>query len=225
MRHGLAVLLLFVSFQAAAQETAATLPPAAEAQWSLLKTGNGLYVNQTLTYDKLPAQRDRWKNDQAPKVTILSCADSRVPPELMFYRSVGDLFVVRVAGNVADPFTIASIEYALLQDKPSLWTELIVVIGHEDCGAVKAALQQTNPGIPTLLDLVTEIRESFTSIPVTTWDPNSKPLVRRATDANARHAANALVARSATIREAVRSGRIGIISAYYDFSGHVTRLP
>jgi hypothetical protein len=53
----------------------------------------------------------------------------------------------------------------------------------------------------------------------------SKPLVRRATDANTRHAANALVARSATIREAVRSGRIAIISAYYDFSGHVTRLP
>ena len=108
----------------------------AEAALEKLKEGNQRYVkNEPVTYQDLSA-RDDFKNGQKPYAAILSCADSRVSPEIMFNVGMDEVFVIRVAGNIADTTSIASIEYAVAE----LNTNLIVVMGHESCGAVGAAL-------------------------------------------------------------------------------------
>ena len=95
------------------------------------KSGNFKHPNQQ------PKCRELWQKEQKPWCIVLSCADSRVTPELVFDTGIGELFVIRVAGNIANASTIASIEYAVA----NLDVELIVVLGHEDCGAIKAALE------------------------------------------------------------------------------------
>jgi carbonic anhydrase len=165
----------------------------------------------------LGAQRDANVSGQNPPVTIFSCADSRVPPELIFGRGIGDLFVVRAAGNVAGPFDIASIEYAIAKG----WTRLIVVMGHEACGAVEAALDPEDPGTPSLVALVQRIRESFVGWP--TWTGPDR--TERAIKANARSSAAYLLAHSAVIRKAVLDHKVGLVVAYYNLkSGRVEEV-
>ena len=106
---------------------------------SLLKEGNKRFVENSLTNHKdcLVTARERNALKQKPFAVILSCADSRVVPELAFDVGIGELFVIRVAGNVANKHTIASIEYAVA----ILDVNIIVVMGHESCGAITAAMQ------------------------------------------------------------------------------------
>jgi len=195
-----------------------------EVYWQKLMLGNATYVAGALPYTGLAARRAATAGDQnppvgqKPPVTILSCSDSRVPAELVFGRTVADIFVVRVAGNVASQFDIASIEYAI--DKG--WTKLIVVMGHEKCGAVEAALDPADPGTPSLVALVQRIRESF--IGWQTWPDNGR--VERAVKANARSSAAYLLAHSTVIRGAVLDPRpdrrVGLVVAYYKLgSGQV----
>src|SRR5205085_10520354 len=104
---------------------------------SLLKEGNGRFAAGKLAVKDVGAQRRATlAKGQHPFAVVLACADSRVPPELVFDQGLGELFVLRVAGNLADPFVLGSIEYAV----EHLHTPLIVVLGHENCGAVAAAL-------------------------------------------------------------------------------------
>ncbi len=109
----------------------------------LLKKGNARYVKGEL---KHPHTDNSWRESltsaQHPFAVILSCADSRVVPELIFDQGLGDLFVIRVAGNVARNKVLGSMEYAIKY----LGTRLIVVLGHENCGAVKASLSNDDPG-------------------------------------------------------------------------------
>ena len=191
-------------------------PAAPEAYWQTLLTGNATYMAGALPYKGLQGQRDANVGGQNPPVTVLSCADSRVPAELIFGRAIGDLFVVRVAGNVASTLDIASIEYAIAHN----WTQLIVVMGHEDCGAVKAALEIDDPGTPSLVTLVQRIRESFL-LPTWTGPDN----VERAIKANARSSAAYLLAHSTVIRKAVLEHRVGLMVAYYSLkSGKVEEV-
>jgi carbonic anhydrase len=182
-----------------------------EQLWATLEQGNRRYVGGSIHYDRLREQRQQVQDSQMPPVTVLACADSRVPPELVFDQSVGSLFVIRTAGNTADEFGLASIEYAIAHD----WTRLLVVLGHESCGAVKAALEEGDPATPALRALVTRIRTSFAGIP---YDSHDKANVHKAVDANARHAAAELLANSAVIRDAVRSGKVRVVSAYYELA-------
>ncbi len=155
------VLLLSVSAlaESSAQPSPEQLTP--EQLWSELKAGNELFVKGQVVYGSLRSARSMWATAQNPPVSILSCADSRVPAEIVFQRTVGELFVVRVAGNVEDEFGIASLEYAI----KNRWTRQIVVMGHSDCGAVKASLSKPEPGKPTpsLYALILRIRQSFSS--------------------------------------------------------------
>ena len=221
MRRSRSILIaLFVAFPLFAQTPFPApwpKPIAPEAYWQTLMTGNATYMAGSLPYTGLGAQRDANVGGQNPPVTVFSCADSRVPPELIFGRGIGDLFVVRVAGNVAGPFDIASIEYAIAHD----WTRLIVVMGHEDCGAVKAALDPNDPGTPSLVALVQRIRESFIGWP--TWTGSDR--TERAIKANARSSAAYLLAHSAVIRTAVLDHKVGLIVAYYNLkSGKVDEV-
>jgi carbonic anhydrase len=107
----------------------------------LLTAGNDRFVagKPQRPNSDLDRARSTAKNGQAPFAAVLACADSRVPVETVFDRGIGDLFVVRVAGNVADPGTLGSIEYAA----EHLGTPVVVVLGHTQCGAVTAAMDNT----------------------------------------------------------------------------------
>ena len=108
-----------------------------------LQKGNERYVKGTLKHPHTdPNYRDSLQEEQHPFAVILSCADSRVVPELIFDQGLGDLFVIRVAGNVAKDKVLGSIEYAV----KFLNSKLVVVLGHESCGAVKASLGNDDPG-------------------------------------------------------------------------------
>jgi carbonic anhydrase len=112
-----------------------------------------------IVYDSMRERRSGMANGQLPPVSILSCSDSRVPPEILFQKTLGELFVVRAAGNVEDTFGVASLEYAASKG----WTKLLVVMGHTDCGAVIASLPRPKLDEPTpsLYELILRIRKSF----------------------------------------------------------------
>lgn len=219
-RRFIITVFMALTLGALAQEPAhAPAPkPAGSTLWETLSRGNRDFVAGRIAYPNLVTLRGQLRDHQSPPVTILGCSDSRVPPELVFNQSLGSLFVVRSAGNVADEFGIASIEFAIANG----YTKLIVVLAHEECGAVKAAVRRDEPGTPALRDLVKRIRMSFSGL---NWDESDPGLVHNAVEMNARSAAAALLAESTVIREAVLSGKVQIVSAYYDFdTGEVRRL-
>lgn len=196
--------------------------------WTRLLEDNQSYVSGRIAYNDLVNDRARTAPKQNPPVTILSCADSRVPPELAFHRTVGDLFVAREAGNVADEFTIASIEYAIL----NRYTRLIVVLGHEDCGAVVAAIENKQPPYTDAIGaLVERIRKSFPDnhCPLPEWVTCVKHSVELNTTASAKY----LITESQTIRDAVcrrpppqQIPAVSMVTAYYNLvSGRVEAIP
>lgn len=149
---------------------------------------------------------------QQPWAIVLSCADSRVIPELVFDAGIGELFVLRVAGNIANIDTIASIEYAVAH----LSTRQIVVLGHESCGAVGAALSGGDNGY-NLNHLLAQITPAI-------GQANSSD-VNDVVKKNAVLAASDLYDRSKIIRNAVDNGEVKIVSAFYNLgSGKVDFL-
>ncbi len=129
--------------------------PSAEEALERLLRGNERFVT---AHERHRRQDERWLATlgagQRPFATILGCADSRIPPELVFDQGFGDLFVVRVAGHVVGKHVLGSVEYAVSQ----LHTHLVMVLGHENCGAVAAALDRAHaadddaPGVHAVLD-------------------------------------------------------------------------
>ncbi len=148
------------------------------------------------------SRRSSLVGGQSPFAIILSCADSRVVPELIFDAGLGELFVVRVAGNVANTSSIASIEYAVAH----LGVKAIVVMGHQGCGAVQAAIDGGDAGA-NLNHLLDHIQPSLERASGDDVDA----VVRQ----NARDNAEALRERSAIITEAHASGSLGIVPAFY----------
>ena len=131
---GVAALCVMVAVSGAASAAA----PGPADSLARLKAGNARFVSDP--QEALPidaARRAALVQGQAPFATVLSCSDSRVPPEVVFHTGLGDLFVVRAAGEVTDRSILASMEYAA----EHLHVPLIVVMGHEMCGAVKAAIE------------------------------------------------------------------------------------
>ncbi len=106
--------------------------------WKELKAGNDRYVAGLAMRPRQDARRrEETGQSQKPLAIVLTCSDSRVPPELLFDQGIGDLFVIRVAGNVVDDFVLGSVEYAA----EHLGVSLVVVLGHERCGAVSATVK------------------------------------------------------------------------------------
>jgi carbonic anhydrase len=169
-----------------------------------LKQGNERYIADKLQSGayKLVEKRKSLEVGQSPYAIVLSCADSRVVPEMLFDAGLGELFVVRVAGNIANTDSMASIEFAVA----SLKTKLIVVLGHQDCGAVTAAIQGGDNGknLNHLLGQITPAIESSKSREV-------DDVVR----ANAKYVAGQLVKNSEIIADAVEKDGLVIVSAYY----------
>ena len=141
---------------------------------------------------------------QAPFAAILGCADSRVPPELVFDQGYGDLFVVRVAGNVATPEEMASLEFGVA----ALGAAFILVLGHSECGAVKAAM---SPDVPPG-QISTLYQHIVPGIPADTTDANV------AIAGNAQHQLDVLRRGSPLLGQLLREGRVGMGSGVYDLA-------
>ena len=205
---------LRVSFLALAIATSAYAATVASRDfWHELQLGNERFAAGVIKYEHLNDERIRDIEHQYPPVTVLSCADSRVPAELVFAHSIGELFVVRVAGNVTDDFPLASIEYAVMP--PREWTKLLVVMGHQNCGAVDAAIKTAAPGNDPLGKLIARIKSNILG----------ERDLTAATKLNAQKSAKYLMDNSTIIHTAVCSGKLQIKPAYYDMqSGRVTAL-
>src|SRR5271169_2065492 len=132
--------------------------PSAESVWADLMEGNQRFVSgKTKTFDVV-ALRQGLVKGQMPKVVVLACSDSRVSPEILFDKSLGYLFVVRSAGNIADAIGVGSIEYAF----EHLGSSVLVVLGHQECGAVKAACSGAKMPTTNLQAVVDKIAPAVT---------------------------------------------------------------
>ena len=176
-----------------------------------LKEGNARFVEDLLEGKRQDStRRDSLVGGQKPYAIILSCADSRVVPEFSFDSGLGELFVVRVAGNVANSSSIASIEYAVA----NLGSNLIVVMGHQNCGAVTAAVDGGDNGY-NLNHLLSHITPAISACDKGT---PVNDIVKK----NAELTVDELKNRSAIIREAITNGSVKVIPAYYNLeSGKV----
>lgn len=137
-------------------------PKSVEEALMWLHDGNANYVNDCMERPlQDSSRRKKTAKEQRPWAVVLTCADSRVTPELVFDCGIGELFVVRVAGNTANTCTIASIDYAV----KVLNVKLIIVLGHQNCGAVKAALtgESVSYNVDQLLGHLTKISAKFGS--------------------------------------------------------------
>jgi carbonic anhydrase len=218
---GGASLLVGARAYAAAHSAAPEVSPKAALQ--RLMDGNARYVSGKLTHPNLGAERRKsLAGSQSPFAVILTCADSRVAPELVFDQGLGDLFVVRVAGNVVDDVVMGSIEYAVVH----LGSPLVMVLGHERCGAVKATVdalagkgseEDRETKIGALANL---IAPAVKSVPA-----NSPDKVEAAVTANERRGAHLLLTTSPPLAERVKANRLQIVSARYDLDdGRVSHV-
>lgn len=188
-------------------------PVPAEKAQGWLKNGNTRFVKGFLRNDGASSKdRLRLAAGQKPHSVILSCSDSRVPPELVFDQKLGEVFVIRTAGEALDNNVIGSIEYAV----EHLGSNLVVVMGHESCGAVNAALASLKGspmGSPALEALVADIKPRVQKYANTT---PSHGLLEE-TWSNVDGVSKDLLERSAILRDAVASGDVKIVKALYHY--------
>ena len=184
-----------------------------EAALKRLQDGNARFVaGQALHCDLLEQVRSTAQK-QAPFAAVLGCIDSRVPPELVFDQNIGDLFVARIAGNIASDDVIGSLEFATAV----AGAKLVVVLGHSECGAVKGAIDDVRLG--SLTGVLQQIRPALVGLDYK-GVPSSKDkaLVQRVAERNARDAAKRLSSRSEAIAGLVREGKLKIVYAMHDVS-------
>ena len=169
-----------------------------------LEAGNQRFMSDALENPlRNQPRRDVLTKGQEPDTIVLSCADSRVVPEVAFDAGLGELFVVRVAGNIANTDTIASIEYAVAH----VGSQIIMVLGHEKCGAVTAAVAGGDNGY-NLNHLLSHITPAIHAC-------GDGASITEVIKKNAHLTAKELTGRSAIIKSAVDSGKVKIIPAYY----------
>lgn len=177
-----------------------------EALAKLLE-GNVRYVEQQrLNPNQSDERRDSLIGGQSPYAIILGCSDSRVPPEIIFDQGLGDLFVIRVVGNVVDDIVLASIEYAA----EHLHTPLLMVLGHTNCGAVGAALQddELDGHLPSIAQAIEEAVESSRDAEGDTLDMTIR--------AHARITAEHLRESEPILKGLVDGRKLKVVAAYYD---------
>lgn len=178
-----------------------------------LMDGNMRYMKDDLLHPNIGKEaRKNTSQSQNPFAIILGCSDSRVPPELIFDEGIGDLFVVRVAGNVVGPIEQDSLEYAALY----LGSSLIVVMGHENCGAVKAVLDGNTKDIEDIAALIQPAVNQVKN--------QGGPVLKNAIQKNAENVARQLKT-SPVLSGMIKEGKLRIVPAYYNFvSGKVDFL-
>lgn len=185
---------------------------------TLLRDGNARFVSGSiLPKDLSQSRRDELAEGQTPFAVIVTCSDSRVPPELIFDQALGDIFVVRVAGNVIDPVTLGSVEYAA----EHLHAPLVVIMGHTECGAVSAAVEGGEaPG-----DIAAIVRRIKPAVALAkAGGATGADLAAQSVLLNVELQTKA-AERSKVLEELVHKGKFGIVGAVYDIkSGEITWL-
>lgn len=200
-------------------ETQATVTPALALQ--LLREGNARFVNNLRMSRDLLQQANATRDGQWPFATIVSCIDSRTSAELIFDQGLGDIFSVRIAGNVINTDIIGSLEFAC----HVAGSKLIVVLGHTSCGAIKGACDHVELG--NLTELLSKIQpavyeESRTPDPAQRNSKNAV-FVENVADLNVRRSVRSIVNRSYILEHMIADGQVGIIGGKHDLaSGEVT---
>ncbi len=185
----------------------------AEEAIQRLTAGNARFVEGKNAHPNAdPARRtETGTRGQQPFVTILGCSDSRVPLETVFDQGIGDIFAVRVAGNVCEGDEMASLEYGVNQ----LGTHVLVVLGHTDCGAVTAAVTGAEVH-GHMRELVGKITPAVAKAQASHPGLHGKDLVPAATEANVWQSIEDLVLHSPMTRRHIESGKVKVIGAIYD---------
>jgi carbonic anhydrase len=174
------------------------------------------YENASLVFPDMTKRREELAKSQHPFAVVLGCSDSRVPPEIVFDQGLGDLFVLRVAGNVVDDHSLGSIEYAV----DHLTVRLIVVLGHQRCGAVKAAketIAAKGEAPAHIQSLVTAIQPAVEA----TVQGDLEATVRE----NVKNVVQALRSSAPVLKAKVDSGELKVVGAYYSLDTGSVAFP
>ncbi|MGD8347499.1 MAG: carbonic anhydrase family protein [Lysobacterales bacterium] len=186
---------------------------------NLLKEGNERFLSGEMINRDLPAQVAATASGQFPHSVVLSCIDSRVPPELVFDQGLGDIFSPRVAGNFVDEELLGSMEFAAAV----AGSKVIVVLGHTECGAVKGACDDVKLG--NLTATLANIRPAVEAVSGIPGERNSKnkAFVDAVAHQNVKMTVDNILDRSLVLRELVDKGRLMVVGAMYDVAtGKVT---
>ena len=182
-----------------------------------LREGNRRFVSEVRSRDSLASQarRNELTAGQEPFAIVLGCSDSRVPAEIVFDQGLGDLFVIRVAGNIVASSQVGSVEFAAAR----FGTRLVVVLGHSQCGVVLATLEElqqpTDHQSQNLRSIVDRVRPSVEALLATELRHNPDALVRQAVRANIRASASHLRHGSAILERLVQDTGLLIVGAEY----------
>jgi carbonic anhydrase len=182
-----------------------------------LKAGNRRFVDELQEHGSLVGseRRSELRDQQEPFAIILGCSDSRVPSELVFDQGLGDLFVIRVAGNIVAPSQIGSVEFAAKR----FGTRLVVVLGHSQCGAVAATIEEMYGEVryrsPNVLSIVDFIRPAIEPLMLETPEIDRQELLRLGVRANIMAATRMLLDGSKVLEEFVAEKDLQIVGAEY----------
>lgn len=216
---GLATLSLSIPLRRAFAGAASPNAIAPQAALDRLIAGNARYAANKLDMKDFAAGRAARAKAQYPIASILSCADSRVAPELIFDQPPGELFVVRVAGNYLDGDVLSSLEYGVAV----LGTPLVMVLGHSNCGAVKATIEEIQSSKPLpghIWDITDAVRPGIENV----VKAGGTDLLERAIDANVEYNVSRIASAQPIIAEAVKGGRVHVVGAEYELATGKVRL-
>jgi carbonic anhydrase len=191
-----------------------------------LKQGNKRFVSGVRSIDNMikQSQREEFVEGQAPFAIILGCSDSRVPAEIVFDQGLGDLFVIRVAGNIVAPSQVGSVEFAA----DTFGTPLVIVLGHSQCGAVKATIDElthpTGSQSSNLLSIVNRIRPTVEPLCSTELRHDHSKLLDASIRANILASTNQLRHGSQRLEELVQQGKLSIVGAEYSLKTGVVKF-
>jgi carbonic anhydrase len=178
-----------------------------------LLSGNTRYVEGRFLQKQSGAEfRKELAKGQKPEAVVVTCSDSRVSPEIIFDQDLGHIFVIRTAGNVVDSIAIGSIEYAV----EHLHTPLIIVMGHESCGAVRAAIEHKGKPEGNIGEIIKKILPAVKQAKVSLKAGDD--LAYSATIGNIRNVAKEITARSKIISREAAEGKVTIIGTYYSIT-------
>jgi len=179
---------------------------------SFLKEGNQRFVNNLKAHGNLLEQVNESKNGQFPFAAILSCIDSRTSAELIFDQGLGDIFSIRIAGNVISDDVIGSMEFSCRL----AGSKLIVILGHSRCGAITGACKETELG--HLTNLLAKVKPSIAYIKEkhTDVEIDSVEGINLVASRHVEHTIEEVLNRSSILREMYENGDIGIVGAFYD---------
>ena len=201
---------------------ATATPKAADDAWNRLLEGNSRFVEGRQIHPHATGHwREQLVDGQHPFACVLGCADSRVPPEIVFDDGLGDLFTIRAAGEVLDSSVIGSIEYAV----EHLHVPLVVILGHAGCGAVSATIDVVRGKGHVTGDISTLVRTIEPAVRATAPRADERTFLAACVAEQALRTAEILQERSVIIRTAVSRNALAVIAASYDLSsGRVVRL-